>query len=137
MAFIDTNVLLYSLSPRPAEERKRRRSLELLDRDDLVLSAQVLQEFYVQATRPTAAHAISRELARTMVVALRRYPVAAVTDELVLAAVATSERFQISYWDAAIIEAARSAGCGVVLSEDLGDGQDYGGVTVRNPFADL
>jgi predicted nucleic acid-binding protein len=52
----------------------------------------------------------------------------------VLAALATRERYGISYWDAAILEACRSLGCDVVLSEDLNDGQDYGGVRVENPF---
>jgi predicted nucleic acid-binding protein len=42
--------------------------------------------------------------------------------------------FQLSYWDAAIIEASRAMGCTQVLSEDLSDGQDYGGVRVTNPF---
>jgi predicted nucleic acid-binding protein len=41
---------------------------------------------------------------------------------------------QLSYWDAAIIEASRAMGCTHVLSEDLSDGQDYGGVRVTNPF---
>lgn len=50
------------------------------------------------------------------------------------AALATARRFKISYWDAAIVEAARAIGCSVILSEDLSDGQDYGGVRVRNPF---
>jgi predicted nucleic acid-binding protein len=45
------------------------------------------------------------------------------------------QRFQLSYWDAAIIEASRALGCTHVLSEDLSDGQDYGGVQVTNPFA--
>jgi predicted nucleic acid-binding protein len=40
----------------------------------------------------------------------------------------------ISYWDAAILEAARSVGCEVVLSEDLSHGQDYAGIRVENPF---
>ena len=51
-----------------------------------------------------------------------------------LSAVETRELFGISYWDAAIIEAARALGCDVVLSEDLSDGQDYAGVSVENPF---
>jgi predicted nucleic acid-binding protein len=51
-----------------------------------------------------------------------------------LAALATCQRFRISYWDAAILEAARALHCETVLSEDLSDGQDYAGVTVRNPF---
>ncbi len=51
-----------------------------------------------------------------------------------LAALATRERFRISYWDAAILEASRTLGCDVVLSEDLSDGEDYAGVRVENPF---
>ncbi|HXV64692.1 MAG TPA: hypothetical protein VEK15_28600 [Vicinamibacteria bacterium] len=47
------------------------------------------------------------------------------------------EKFHISYWDAAVIEAARALGCAEILSEDLSDGQDYDGVVVRNPFSDL
>lgn len=44
------------------------------------------------------------------------------------------QRFNVSYWDAAIIEAARESGCTELLSEDLSNGQDYNGVTVVNPF---
>jgi predicted nucleic acid-binding protein len=51
-----------------------------------------------------------------------------------MAAWETRQRFQISYWDAAIVEAARTLGCPHVLSEDLNDGQDYAGVQVVNPF---
>ena len=51
-----------------------------------------------------------------------------------LAALSTRRRFGISYWDAAILEAGRALGCDVVLSEDLGDGENYGGVRVENPF---
>jgi predicted nucleic acid-binding protein len=53
------------------------------------------------------------------------------------AALETRERYQVSYWDAAILEAARAAGCPLVLSEDLAHGQDYGGVRVENPFRGL
>ena len=63
-----------------------------------------------------------------------RFPVLDITTDLMLAAAATCRRFGVSYWDAAILEAARSLGCDVVLSEDLSDGQDYAGVRVENPF---
>ena len=55
---------------------------------------------------------------------------------MVLSAMSIRQRFSISYWDAAIIQAARALGCEVVLSEDLNDGQDYAGVRVENPFSD-
>jgi predicted nucleic acid-binding protein len=51
-----------------------------------------------------------------------------------MAALDTCQRFRLSYWDAAIIEAARASGCEVVRSEHLSDGQDYVGVRVANPF---
>jgi predicted nucleic acid-binding protein len=51
-----------------------------------------------------------------------------------MAALSTRQRFQLSYWDSAIIEASRAMGCAEVLSEDLGDGQDYAGIRVINPF---
>jgi predicted nucleic acid-binding protein len=57
------------------------------------------------------------------------------TVEVMVAAFATRRRFGISYWDAAIIEAARALRCTVVLSEDLHTGTDYDGVSVENPFA--
>jgi predicted nucleic acid-binding protein len=132
--FVDTNVLLYAVSRDPDEEEKSRRANELLDGGDVALSVQVLQEFYVQATRRTRVDALSHEQASSLVEAFARFPAAPTTVELVLAATGTSHRFGISYWDAAILEASRSLGCDVVLSEDLSDGMDYDGVRVENPF---
>lgn len=65
---------------------------------------------------------------------LLAFPVAEITTGLMLAAMTTRRRHRISYWDAAILEAARSLGCEVVLSEDLSDGEDYDGVRVEDPF---
>jgi predicted nucleic acid-binding protein len=49
-------------------------------------------------------------------------------------ALAAAARWNISYWDAAIVEAAREAKCRILLSEDLQDGMDFAGVRVENPF---
>ena len=64
------------------------------------------------------------------------FPTASLTPSTVLNALDLRERFQISYWDAAIVAAAHELGCNSIYSEDLSDGQDYGGVTVVNPFLD-
>jgi predicted nucleic acid-binding protein len=101
------------------------------------LSVRVLQEFYVQATRQSRADRLSSEQAAALVDSFRRFPVQETTVGVVLAAISTSKRFDISYGDAAILEAARALGCEVVLSEDLSDGQDYAGVRVENPFGSL
>jgi predicted nucleic acid-binding protein len=132
--FADTNVLLYAISRDPGEQGKRARANELLSSRDLVLSVQVLQEFYVQATRDSRADRMTHEQASALIESFRRFPVQETTAEVVLAAMSTKQQFGISYWDAAILEAARASGCDVVLSEDLGAGQDYAGVRVENPF---
>ncbi len=69
-----------------------------------------------------------------LIESFRRFPVQDITTAIMTAALDARQRFQLSYWDAAIIEASRALGCTHVLSEDLGDGQDYGGVQVTNPF---
>jgi predicted nucleic acid-binding protein len=132
--FVDTNILIYSISTDPAEREKAERANQILATRDLGLSVQVLQEFYVQATRESRPGRLTHERAAGLIESFLRFPVRAVTTGIVEAAIEACERFQISYWDAAILEAARSLGCETVLSEDLSDGQDYGGVRVENPF---
>jgi predicted nucleic acid-binding protein len=132
--FVDTNVLLYAISRDPAEQGKATSANRILADRDLGLSVQVLQEFYVQATRETRDDAITHEQATQLVESFLRFPVQEITTEVLLAALTTRNRFSISYWDAAIVEAARALGCEVVLSEDLTDGADYAGVRVENPF---
>jgi predicted nucleic acid-binding protein len=132
--FVDTNILLYAISQDPDEQDKAARANGLLSAGDVALSVQVLQEFYVQATRDSRADRLTHEQAAALVDAFRRFPVQETNVGVMLAAMSTRQRFGISYWDAAILEAARLLGCEVVLSEDLSDGQDYAGIRVENPF---
>ena len=134
MRFVDTNVLLYAVSTDPDESAKATAARALLDSSDLALSVQVLQEFYVQATRATREHRLSHQQAALLIEAWLRYPVQEITAPIMLAAAATAQAAGISYWDAAIVESARALGCATVLSEDLADGRDYAGVRVENPF---
>ena len=134
MRFVDTSVLLYAASTVREEKPKRKVALALLDRDDLALSIQVLQEFYVQATRSSKPDRMTHEEATALIEAFIRFPVQEMTLPLLRASLEAKERYGISYWDAAILEAARSLGCRMVLSDDLNDRQDYDGVKVENPF---
>ncbi|HYM55556.1 MAG TPA: PIN domain-containing protein [Solirubrobacteraceae bacterium] len=136
MRFVDTNVLLYMCSRDPGEQAKAARANEILAARDVALSVQVLQEFYVQATREARLDALTHEQALQLVESFLRFPVQEITPGVMLAAMSTRARFTISYWDAAIIEASRALGCRTVLSEDLNHGQDYAGVRVENPFRD-
>jgi len=132
--FVDTNVLLYAISGDAAEQEKAKRANDILAERDLALSVQVLQEFYVQATRTGRPDAIGHQQAVRLVESFRRFPVQDITSAIMMAALDARQRFQLSYWDAAIIEASRAMGCSHVLSEDLNHGSDYGGVLVVNPF---
>jgi predicted nucleic acid-binding protein len=132
--FVDTNVLLYTISRDPAEQHKAKRANDILTDRELALSVQVLQEFYVQATRASRPDPITHLQAARLIESFRRFHVQDITSSILMAALDTRHRFQLSYWDAAIIEAARAMGCTEVLSEDLSDGQDYAGVRVTNPF---
>jgi len=64
----------------------------------------------------------------------KRYPVVEISVELMEGALVAKQRWQLSYWDSLILEAARISGSDELLSEDLNHGQNYGGVVVRNPF---
>ena len=136
MRFVDTNILIYAVSPAPLEARKRRIAQDLLTEDDLALSVQVLQEFYHQVTRPTRPHALTHVQAIRFVETVDHLFVQELTFDLFLAAVSISRRFRLSYWDGAILAAAGVCGCDVVYSEDLGVGQDYNGIRVINPFSE-
>jgi predicted nucleic acid-binding protein len=133
-AFFDTNVLVYAEDQ--DEPDKRAIALKLLAEhiaaDDIILSAQVLSEFYVTVRRLKRPLDAARAL--SALEQLAAFPVVPVTADLVVAAAAASERYRVSHWDALILETARAAGCTVVLSEDFNDEQDYGGVRVENPF---
>lgn len=134
MRFIDTNVLLYSISTDPAEERKRTTALSLLDSDDLALSVQVLQEFYVQATRSTRPEPLAHDIAVRLIRDWRRFKVQDVTANVMLGALEIQARGGLSYWDAAIVSAARLLGCTLLLSEDMQHGRQIDGVLLQNPF---
>lgn len=72
---LDTNVLLYSISPDPAEAAKRDQAIALLEQNEGALSVQVLQEYYVQATRPTRPGRWSHQLAVQLIDAWRHFSV--------------------------------------------------------------
>ena len=134
MRFADTSVLLYAISRDPAEATKAARANEIIDAGDIGLSVQVLQEFYVQATRASRADAITHDQAAGLVESWCRFPVQELSVEVMRASLATKKRFGISYWDAAILEAGRALGCSIVLSENLDDATDYDGIRVQDPF---
>ena len=133
--FLDSNVLVYSVDESPAEKVKHERAVELfsVEPENLVVSTQVLQEFYMVTTRKLK-NPLTEERAARAVRGIAKLDVIGIDAPLVLAAVDTSRAVQISLWDALIIEAASRAGCKRVLSEDLNASQVIRGVRIENPF---
>ena len=132
--FFDTNVLVYAATGTGKDERKRKRAAELIKSENFSTSAQVLQEFFVTVVRK-AASPMPPELALEWIEHFALFPCQPIDHRLVRIAIEKSERFAISYWDAAIVAAAEALGAETVYSEDLNAGQRYGRVRVLNPFA--
>jgi predicted nucleic acid-binding protein len=133
MRFLDTNILLYAISANPQEARKRQVATAVIEPLDWACSAQVLQEFYVNATRASAG-GISAQAAAILVERFAPRALASTDAPLVQRAIQISQRHQISYWDAAIVAAALRCGAKELLTEDLNAGQVIEGVAVVNPF---
>ena len=132
--FVDTNVFLYSIDEDPASAAKRELARSLLLSERWGWSAQVAAEFFVNATSPKRTFRLASSDAAALLETWFAYPTQSITSDLIRAAVDIHQRFQVSYWDAAILAAAKQLGCNTVYSEDLNHGQDYDGVRVVNPF---
>jgi predicted nucleic acid-binding protein len=133
--FVDTNVLVYLRDS--TEPDKQRRAAEWLghlwESGSGRLSLQVLQEYYVTMTRKLEP-GLPEEEARDDVATLGTWSPLVPDMELMESAWAEQDRYGFTFWDALIVAAARRLGCAVLLTEDLQDGQDLGGMVVRNPF---
>jgi predicted nucleic acid-binding protein len=134
LRFFDTNILLYSISRHPAEAAKRERAIALLDREDGALSVQVLQEFYVQATRPSRPDPLPDDIAAGLIQTWMRFAVQDITASVLMQALAIKADHGFSYWDSAIIAAARALGCRELYSEDMAHGREVVDVVIINPF---
>jgi predicted nucleic acid-binding protein len=133
--FVDTNVLIYALddADRKKQEAAREWRAELWKRRQGRISFQVLQEFYVKVTRkwPNV-----RQNARSEVRDLLAWRPVTVDGAIIEHAWKIQDRYQLSFWDALIVAAAKSASCRYLLTEDLQAGQDLNGILVVNPFRD-
>jgi predicted nucleic acid-binding protein len=132
--FLDTNILLYSISRDPAESGKAKRAVALLDDDRGALSVQVFQEFYVQATRASRTGALTHEQAVGFIQSWSRFRIQEMTVQVLNDALRVREKYDFSLWDSLIIAAALSLGCERLYTEDLAHGRAVEGLTITNPF---
>ena len=134
-AFVDTNILLYAHDRSTGAKHERARTLleNLWNSGGGVLSTQVLQELCINLRRKSA-YPLSIEQTRQLLQDYLTWDIVTNTAESVLEALAIEQRYNISFWDALIIQAAGSAGASVVYSEYLADGQTYGSLRVVSPL---
>jgi predicted nucleic acid-binding protein len=133
--FVDTNILVYAHDASETEKQPIARALleELWANRLGVVSTQVLQEFYVVATRKFEPP-MRRPEARQIVALYATWPVIQIDVGLILDAAVLEERFRLSFWDALIVEAARRAGATQLMSEDFQSGRRIAGIVIENPF---
>lgn len=135
VTFIDTNVLVYAHDRSESQKQRTAQGLlqDLWQSRSGSLSTQVLQEFYVVATRKFDPPMRASE-ARQIVALYGEWDLVQIDVVLILAASTLEERHKISFWDALIVEAAARSGAARLLTEDLQDGRRLRGVTIGNPF---
>lgn len=133
--FLDTNIVVYVFDDDSPE--KQARATEILRAEgqdhELVLSTQVLQEFYVAVTRK-----LERPLAPADALAAVRHltqlTVTQIDTDMVLSAIKLARAHTVSLWDALIVQAALASGCRTLLTEDMQEGRRFGELRIENPF---
>ncbi len=133
--FVDTNILVYAHDVTAGDKHTRAKQLvaDLWANGNGCLSIQVLQEFYVTVTRKVQ-RPLDLDIARQHVEDLGQWLVHSPTIGDVVKAIQLHQRAQLSFWDAMVLTSARQLSCDVLWSEDLSEGQNVAGVTVRSPF---
>jgi predicted nucleic acid-binding protein len=137
LQFVDSNILIYAYDVTAGVKHDQAKALiaRLWESRHGCLSIQVLQEFYVTATRKVT-RPLTGDVAAEVVADLAAWRVHTPIVEDVNQAIAIQRRYAISFWDAMIIRSAAQLGCATLWSEDLNSGQVYEGVRVANPFVE-
>ncbi len=131
--FIDTNLLVYSMDQHDLEKKRKCRDLlsSLTGDRKGVISTQVMQEFYVAATRKLGADALTvKDILHTF----ERFTIVMISPEMIKNAIDCGIINRISFWDSLIVVAAEAANCELLWTEDLNHGQIIRGVRIQNPL---
>lgn len=134
-AFVDTNILVYAHDLVSGTKNERARTVieKLWSVGGGVLSTQVLQELCINLRRK-ALKPLTIEETRSLIEDYTGWEIVVNTQNSVIEALTIEARYQISFWDALIVQAAERSGAAILYSEDLSDGQTYGSVRVVNPL---
>src|SRR4051794_23409019 len=133
--FVDTNILMYAHDTAAGDKHARAKALveDLWQNRSGVVSTQVLQELAVNLRRKTKKP-LDAKATREVVSDYLTWQVVVNGGDAILEALDLEARYQISFWDALVVQAAQASGAATLYSEDLSDGQTYGSVKVVNPL---
>lgn len=131
--FIDTNIFVYSLDNSDSTKKKKARKIlkKLVNEHQPVISTQVIQEFYVTATKKLG---VDQLVAKSIIRSFQNFEVVHVNTDLIYNAIDCSILNKLSFWDSLIVSTAEFAKCKVIYSEDMNNGQKILGVEINNPF---
>lgn len=131
--FIDTNIFVYSLDNSDSTKKKKARKIlkKLVNEHQPVISTQVIQEFYVTATKKLG---VDQLVAKSIIRSFQNFEVVHVNTDLIYNAIDCSILNKLSFWDSLIVSTAEFAKCEVIYSEDMNNGQKILGVEINNPF---
>ena len=133
--FIDTNILVYAndRSETVKHERAKQILFDGITNENIVISTQVLSEFYVTVTNKIKIK-LSPNIAKKEILLFKTIEVVEIDFHLIIRAINISNENRLSYWDSLIIAAAQKAKCNILYSEDLNPDQTIDSVTIKNPF---
>jgi predicted nucleic acid-binding protein len=136
LTFVDTNVLLYAYDRTAGQKHLVARGLlaELWASRRGLMSTQVMQEFYVNATRKLP-RPLTGSRARAIIAGYGAWPVHQIAPGDIIEASHLQGREQISFWDSLVVVAASRLGAATLLTEDLQHGRIIAGVRIVDPFA--
>jgi len=132
--FVDTNVFVYADDASAKAKRTRARKLlsELIRDRRVVISTQIMQEYYAAAIRKLG---LPPHKARSRVERLNRLDTVVIRPAIILGAIDLHRLHALSFWDALVVRSASTAECPRLISEDLAHGLVIDGVKIENPFA--
>jgi predicted nucleic acid-binding protein len=135
LVFVDTSLLVYARDSRDAMKHATASEwIRLLwSQERGRTSIQVLNEYYGVVTRRFPA-AKAEDVWEDVRYYLSGWNPQPLDSEVLDLAHDVESRYRLSWLDCLIVAAAQAQNCLLLLSEDLQDGADYGGVVVRSPF---
>ena len=132
--FLDTNILICADDADSPGKRERAQQLveAALTNGNGVLSTQILQEYFVVATKKLGLPA---DAVQKKIEILSTLAVIVVDVEHIVEAIKLHRLYGFNFWDCLVLRCAKAAGCQRLLSEDFQHGRSVEGVMIENPFA--